>query len=418
MNKQIKMTTVPKLRFPEFRDAGEWQIEPFENVFTRVTTKNTEKNKNVLTISAQHGLISQLEFFNKTVAAVDVSGYYLLHQYDFVYNKSYSQGYPMGAIKPLKAYEKGIVSTLYICFRINHGYVHSYFEQYFDSGALNGEIEKIAKEGGRNHGLLNVSVKEFFTKITLPIPPFDEQLKIAGCLSSIDDLITAQTQKVENLKAHKKGLVQKLFPADGEAAPELRFPAFRDAGRWKEDSIGNVCKTFSGGTPSTSHKEFYGGNIPFIRSAEIDKEYTELFLTTEGLENSAAKLVKKGDVLFALYGANSGEVALSKQEGAINQAVLCLKFEGSNAFVYQFLSFKKNWIINKYIQGGQGNLSGEIVKSIRILFPDPEEQKKIADCLSSIDDLISTQNQKLDALKVHKKGLMQQFFPNPGEMNP
>jgi type I restriction enzyme, S subunit len=164
-----------------------------------------------------------------------------------------------------------------------------------------------------------------------------------------------------------------------------------------------VCKSFSGGTPLTTKKEYYSGDIPFIRSAEIDRNSTELFLTSEGLKNSAAKMVGKGDVLFALYGANSGDVALSKQDGAINQAILCLRSESSNDFIYQFLSFKKNWIIKKYIQGGQGNLSGEIVKSIHLPFPKPEEQQKIADCLSSIDDLISAQSQNVEALKIHKK---------------
>lgn len=197
--------------------------------------------------------------------------------------------------------------------------------------------------------------------------------------------------------------------------PKLRFPEFRNAESWVEDTIGNVCRTYSGGTPLTSRKEFYGGNIPFIRSAEIDKEYTELFLTTEGLKNSASKLINKGAVLLALYGANSGEVALSKQEGAINQAVLCLISENSNEFIYQFLSYKKNWIVNKFIQGGQGNLSGEIVKSINIPFPKRKEQQKIVDCLSSLDEFIGAQTQKIDALKAHKKSLMQQLFPAEGE---
>jgi type I restriction enzyme S subunit len=200
--------------------------------------------------------------------------------------------------------------------------------------------------------------------------------------------------------------------------PKFRFPEFRNAEEWEEKSLGSVCETFSGGTPSTSQKEFYGGDIPFIRSAEIDKETTELFITKEGLENSSAKLINKGDVLVALYGANSGEVALAKLNGAINQAILCLQSEESNAFKYQFLILKQNWIVSTYIQGGQGNLSGEIVKSLKLLFPKPKEQQKIADCLSSLDELITAHNQKLEALQVHKKGLMQQLFPAEGETVP
>lgn len=202
------------------------------------------------------------------------------------------------------------------------------------------------------------------------------------------------------------------------ATPKLRFPEFQDAPVWEKKSIGSVCQSFSGGTPLTSEKDFYGGEIPFIRSAEIDKERTELFLTQKGFENSSAKLVKTGDVLVALYGANSGDVALAKLDGAINQAILCLKSEGSNPFIYQFLYYKKDWLVSNYIQGGQGNLSGEIIKSIRLPFPDVTEQQKIADCLTSLDDLIVTQRQKMEALGAYKKGLMQNLFPAEGESVP
>lgn len=201
--------------------------------------------------------------------------------------------------------------------------------------------------------------------------------------------------------------------------PKLRFPEFVNDGEWEEKKISDVCeKPYSGGTPSSTVKEYYGGNIPFIRSAEIDKAQTELFLTNEGLKNSSAKFVKKGDVLIALYGANSGDVAISKIEGAINQAILCLNSKESNSFLYQYLVLKKDWIVTKYIQGGQGNLSGEIIKSIELKFPKPKEQQKIADCLSSVDSLISAQSQKVELLKEHKKGLMQQLFPQDGEEVP
>jgi type I restriction enzyme S subunit len=177
-------------------------------------------------------------------------------------------------------------------------------------------------------------------------------------------------------------------------------------------NFGEVFSSYSGGTPNTSKKEYYGGDIPFIRSAEINKEKTELFLTELGLQNSSAKMVSKGDLLIALYGANSGDVAISKIDGAINQAVLCLKSEFSNSFAAFYLSGKKDWIVSKYIQGGQGNLSGEIVKSIPVPFPKKSEQQKIASCLSSLDDVINAQMQKIELLEQHKKGLLQGLFPN------
>ncbi|MFL9799275.1 restriction endonuclease subunit S [Vibrio cyclitrophicus] len=202
-----------KIRFKDENGNAfpEWGAKHFCDVFTRVTTKNKEYNENVLTISAQKGLVSQLEYFNKSVAAKDVSGYYLLHKGDFAYNKSYSQGYPMGAIKPLKRYEKGVVSTLYICFRPKAKFSDAYFEQFFDAGMLNREIAKVAQEGARNHGLLNVSVKEFFDDIKLTVPTLDEQKKIAQFLQSIDTKIEGVAEQIEQTKQFKKGLLQQMF---------------------------------------------------------------------------------------------------------------------------------------------------------------------------------------------------------------
>lgn len=201
--------TTPTLRFPGF--TGEWQEKKLNEVFSRVTRKNAENNQNVLTISAQYGLISQLEFFKKSVASSDVTGYYLLHKGEFAYNKSSSQGRPVGAIKPLRLYDKGVVSTLYICFKCNNPEEIDFWEQYFDAGILDSEILSIAQEGARNHGLLNISTGDFFgLNVFLPTPP--EMKKIAECLSSFDDVITAAENELDSLKAYKKGLMQQLFP--------------------------------------------------------------------------------------------------------------------------------------------------------------------------------------------------------------
>lgn len=201
--------TTPRLRFPGF--TGNWQEKKLSDVFTRLTRKNSENNKNILTISAQYGLISQLEFFKKSVAASDVTGYYLLHKGDFAYNKSSSQGKPVGAIKPLKLYDKGVVSTLYICFRCKDPNAISFWEQYFESGIFDKEIMSIAQEGARNHGLLNVSTNDFFC-LNIKMPSPNEQQKIAACLASLDEIIATESAKLEALKVHKRGLMQQLFP--------------------------------------------------------------------------------------------------------------------------------------------------------------------------------------------------------------
>lgn len=209
-----KGKTTPELRFPEFQNDGEWRRCTTNEIFSRITRKNTINNQNVLTISAQYGLISQYEYFNKNVAAADVSNYYLIEKHDFAYNKSRSLGYPYGAIKPLKMYDQGVVSPLYICFRIKDDVQcsNTFFEYYFESELIHKEIQNMAQEGARNHGLLNISTEDFFNKIQLYIPSFVEQKKIADCLSSLEDIIMFYEDEILELELHRKGLMQQLFP--------------------------------------------------------------------------------------------------------------------------------------------------------------------------------------------------------------
>jgi len=193
------------------KDFDEWGLKKVKDVFERVKNKNIENNQNVLTISAQQGLINQEKYFNKSVSAKDVRGYYLLENGDFAYNKSYSKGYPMGAIKRLNRYKKGVVSTLYICFRSKKNINPIFYEKYFNSGFMNKELHKIAQEGARNHGLLNMSVIEFFNDLNMPVPPLEEQTKIANFLSSIDKKIEQNKKQLEDSEKYKKALLQQMF---------------------------------------------------------------------------------------------------------------------------------------------------------------------------------------------------------------
>lgn len=201
------------LRFA--RDDGtsfpDWDSVSLKDGFDRIRRKNSAGEDNVLTISAQHGLVSQTEFFNKSVAGADLSGYYHLQKGDFAYNKSYSKGYPAGAIKRLNRYDSGVVSSLYICFRPKEGMLSDFYEQYFDSGGMNSEIGAIAQEGARNHGLLNVSVVDFFEYITVPVPHPDEQRKIADALAAMNAKIAAVAGQITHMETFKKGLLQQMF---------------------------------------------------------------------------------------------------------------------------------------------------------------------------------------------------------------
>lgn len=406
---------VPKLRFPEFQDAGAWEEIPFGNII-KVNSGKGFKASEYSNVGIRLLQIENVGYgttkWNENTTYLPIS--YTLEYPELVLQEgdiilALNRPVTNNELKIARLPKHDEPSLLYqrvgklelLSDSLIDEFVFQICQRFI-------KVFVIKQSIGSDQPF--ISLRDLYAqKFTIPTPL--EQQKIADCLSSIDERITAQTQKLDALKAHKKGLMQQLFPAEGETIPKLRFPEFQDAGEWEEKGLGDICKTFSGGTPTTTKKEFYEGDIPFIRSGEIAQDKTELFLTSEGLENSSAKLVKKGTVLVALYGANSGDVALAKLDGAINQAILCLESKVNNSFLYQFLALKKNWIISTYLQGGQGNLSGNIIKSARLSFPKEKEQQKIADCLSSIDELITAHAQKIDTLKAHKKGLMQQLFP-------
>ncbi|WDK26807.1 restriction endonuclease subunit S [Xanthomonas campestris pv. incanae] len=189
-----------------------WKFVDFDQIFERVTRRNSTANSNVLTISGTRGLVSQRDYFNKSVASENLTGYTLLERGEFAYNKSYSAGYPMGAIKPLTRYDQGVVSSLYICFRLRDGAEADadFFRHYFEEGMLNEGLSGIAQEGARNHGLLNVGVSDFF-KLRLHIPDVTEQRRIADILNMAEQkeqLITAQLDK---LRDEKKALMSQLL---------------------------------------------------------------------------------------------------------------------------------------------------------------------------------------------------------------
>lgn len=238
------------------------------------------------------------------------------------------------------------------------------------------------------------------------LPSESEQTHLGLFFRRLDSQIAESRAVLEKSRQLKKAMLAKMFPTNGEKIPEIRFKGFD--GEWEYRKLGEVASSYSGGTPSVGNSKFYGGNIPFIRSGEIHSSKTELFLTQEGLENSSAKLVKQGDILYALYGATSGEVERSKINGAINQAILAIiPNENYDAeFISQWLKNNKENIVNLYLQGGQGNLSGEIVKKIEISFPTKKEQTAIGNFFRQLDETIALQTAEVEKLNQLKKGLL------------
>ena len=243
-------------------------------------------------------------------------------------------------------------------------------------------------------------------------PSLIEQQEISKLIESLENLLSLQQRKLEQLRQLKIFSLQRMFirRIDKDCKqPILRFKNFND--NWLPHKFNDIANTFSGGTPAISNKDYYGGNIPFIRSAEINKNTTQLHLTPDGLKNSSAKFIKKGTLLYALYGATSGEVGIAQIDGAINQAVMAINLKKDNVyFIKTWLIKNKRKIISTYLQGGQGNLSAKIVKHLKLSLPKIEEENLISITIMKIDSLIKLQQSKIDQLTILKKYLLQKLF--------
>lgn len=290
----------------------------------------------------------------------------------------------------------------------NHAHVlRANGDSYFLFASLeHKDIRKWTQLAGASRKKL---LKESMLKITVNMPSLQEQKKISDFLSNIDMIISNYTNTVKAWEERKKGIMWKLF------SQEIRFKGDdeSDFPEWEEKRLGEFCKTFSGGTPKSGETRYYeNGTIPFIRSGEIHDNKTELYITKDGLNESSAKMVAAGDILYALYGATSGEVDISKINGAINQAILCIRtVDGFDSkFIVEILRFNKEKILRTYLQGGQGNLSAQIIQNLCFYFPCFAEQQKIANCFSSLDNVIEKQKTVLTKWEELKKGLLQRML--------
>ena len=248
-------------------------------------------------------------------------------------------------------------------------------------------------------------------KLIVLVPSSNEQEAIGRFFRNLDTTIDLHQRKLTLIEQLKQTYLQVMFPQGQDSIPILRFAGHSEP--WEQRKLGEISESYSGGTPSVAIQSYYGGSIPFIRSAEINSKNTELYLTEEGLNNSSAKLVDVGDILYALYGATSGEVGISQINGAINQAILAIKpkIEYDSNFIMQWLRRQKMSIISTYLQGGQGNLSGSIVKDLALYAPTKqEEQTKIGSFFKQLDDTIALHQEKIAHLKVLKSTLLNKMF--------
>ena len=408
---------VPKLRFPDFRGAGAWQPTTLQEASTPVAARVGEKKLTPVSISAGIGFVPQAEKFGRDISGNQYQLYTLVKDGDFVFNKGNSLKFPQGCVYLLQGWGQVAAPNVFICFRLKDGYSNGFFQNCFEQNQHGRQLKRHITSGARSNGLLNISKETFFgIEISTPAPA--EQQKIAECLSSADELMAAQARKVDALKTHKKGLLQQLFPRKGETQPRLRFPEFQNAAEWVERRLDTLCDIQRG---KFSHRprndpSFFGGQYPFIQTGDVVKSAGGAVIASQSLNEqglAVSKLFKPPIVLITIA-ANIGDTGLLQTEGCFTDSVVGLipKKDVIPVFLELMMRGQKERLNKVATTGAQKNINNEILRGVSLLLPLLAEQQRIASCLSSLDALITTETQKLEVLKSHKKGLQQQLFPS------
>jgi type I restriction enzyme S subunit len=404
---------VPKLRFPEFKNVAAWKECPGNKLFEQISDKNPEPGLPVLAITQEYGAIPRdMIDYHVSVTDKSIESYKVVQVGDFIISLRSFQG----GIEYSQYH--GICSPAYVVLRRCAEGSDAYFKHYLKTDRF---IHILTKnlEGLRDGKM--ISYKQF-SELEIPTPTAAEQEKIADCLSSLDELIAAQASKVEALKTHKKGLMQQLFPREGETQPRFRFPEFKNDGNWSAETLESMCaaKISYGIVQAGPHVP---GGMPYIKSSDLNHEIneTQLSRTSDAI---AAKYrrseVKPGDLVFSLRGNIGVSRIVPKSLPAANltQGTARIRAKGSAEFLLYALRHQP--VQDKILATSKGSTFQEIslgaLRGIAMLQPELNEQQRIADCLSSLDSLITAADQELFTLKTHKKGLMQQLFPSLEEV--
>lgn len=415
-----KVTLVPKLRFPEFRGAVGWGKQFGDSLFEQISDKNPEPGLPVLAVTQEYGAIPRhMIDYHVSVSEKSIESYKVVQVGDFIISlRSFQGGIEYSQYK-------GICSPAYVILRRLGLDNDAYFRHYLKTDRF---IQILTKnlEGLRDGKM--ISYKQF-SELQIPIPSPAEQQKIADCLSSVDELIAAQARKVDALKTHKKGLMQQLFPTEGETQPRLRFPEFRDAGEWGGGNLMNLsAASLSNGVFNDPKKAGSGYKLINVSDMYIDTVINEARLTLVELSASdfKANQVQYGDIFFTRSSLVKSGIAVSNIFLGNSTDVTfdghLIRFRPDTQKVLPLFShylFKTTLIRAQLIARGKTATMTTIgqadVASVALLCPEKKEQQRIASCLTALDDLITAATQELDTFKTHKKALMQQLFPSaPG----
>jgi len=384
--KSEKKTLVPRLRFPEFRESGSWKKRLLGDLFINRQERGYAQLP-LLSVTSEDGVIPQQSTNRKKSASADKTRYLRIVPGDIVYNT-------MRMWQGRSAYvtQEGIVSPAYTVCKPKNDVNGLFYSYYFKNSELIIEFWRYSQ--GIVSDTLNLKFSAF-SEISVVCPQPGEQQKIADCLSSLDALIAAQADKIDALKAHKKGLMQQLFPREGETVPHLRFPEFRDAGEWTTKPLGKILSIGNG----KDHKHLPDGDVPVYGSGGYMRSVNDYLYDGES-------------VCIGRKGTIDKPVLLSGKFWTVDTLFYTHSFRNAiPRFIFALFQNIK-WLKHNEA-GGVPSLSKTNIVKIEVAIPEVKEQQKIADCLSFLDALIAAQADKIDALKTHKKGLMQQLFPSP-----
>ena len=325
-------TLMPKLRFPEFRGAGEWKPITLEEVSTPVAERVGERKLTPVSISAGIGFVPQAEKFGRDISGKQYQVYTLVRDGDFVFNKGNSLKFPQGCVYLLQGWGQVAAPNVFICFRLKNGYSNGFFQQCFEQNQHGRELKRHITSGARSNGLLNIS-KETFLGVAITTPSHAEQQKIAECLSSVDELIAAQARKVAALKTHKKGLMQQLFPREDETQPRLRLPEFQNAREWVVRTIGEMFSLING--CAFKPEDWKPIGTPIIRIQNLNDPSAEFNYSQAPVPER--NRVESGDLLFAwsgTLGSSFGARIWNGPSGVLNQHIFKMLMDEQQITLY------------------------------------------------------------------------------------
>lgn len=412
---------IPEIRFKGYQ--GEWVATTLRDVVIRVASKNEDNRVTLpLTISARHGLISQTEFFNSRIAAKNVRDYYVIRKGEFAYNRSTSDSSPFGAVKRLDRYDAGVLSTLYLVFRISSDNIHSnYLVSYFSTGNWHQHIAENAAEGARNHGLLNITAEDFFsTPIKAPIETA-EQEKIGLFLKTLDKLIEKLEAKLDKLRKLKQALLNKMFinVNGGGKVPEIRFKGYNEG--WTTTVLMELASKMAEKNASRVHK------VVLTNSAEygiIDQRHYFEREIVNGNNVQGYYVVQKNDYVYNPRISTSAPVGPINRNklgliGIVSPLYYVFRFnDHAPNFEYLDYFFKSSvWHKFMFTYGNSGarsdrfSISDALFITLPIQHPKAElEQIQIGTALSNLEQVIQKTDLKLTKIRAVKQSLLQKMF--------